>query len=300
MSRVINQGRESETSRAQHRMNGNTYFIDPHDERELARLQLQDNLFNEIIDLLPRQFVPFSGARVLDLACGPGGWLLRVAQAYPDLSVVGVDISPPMILYARAQAEARTLAAQFSIMDALKIPWNFPDQSFDVVNFRFVGQVFPVFHWERLLPECWRILRARGVIRYIEATHLNAPTSPSIQKLIRITYEGIYKAGLSFSPLEMANSPVLGAMLKQQGFEQILLSGYVADLSYGTPLHRPILDDLLTGQNLLQPFLIRLKVSTAEELSRLEEGLAREWLDERFSAHWHLCAVEVVKPEGRK
>ncbi len=30
---------------------------------------------------------------VLDLACGPGGWAIDVARAYPNIDVMGVDIS---------------------------------------------------------------------------------------------------------------------------------------------------------------------------------------------------------------
>src|SRR3954462_2124554 len=94
-----------------------TYFIDNNDDQELARLQLQDNLFNEIIDDLPSQFHPLDNARVLDLGCGPGGWVLKVAQIYPQLSLTGVDISPQMITYARAQAGVRDLSSQFRIMN---------------------------------------------------------------------------------------------------------------------------------------------------------------------------------------
>jgi ubiquinone/menaquinone biosynthesis C-methylase UbiE len=40
--------------------------------------------------------------RILDAACGPGGWALEVAFTYPEIEVVGFDISRAMIDYARS------------------------------------------------------------------------------------------------------------------------------------------------------------------------------------------------------
>ena len=44
---------------------------------------------------------------ILDVACGPGGWVLRVAREYPHIQVTGVDISERMVSYARSHAQAR-------------------------------------------------------------------------------------------------------------------------------------------------------------------------------------------------
>jgi len=35
--------------------------------------------------------------RVLDIACGPGGWALEVAREHPEIDVTGIDISESMI-----------------------------------------------------------------------------------------------------------------------------------------------------------------------------------------------------------
>src|SRR5260370_27314523 len=75
---------------------------------------------------------------VLDVACGPGGWALDLAQQYPDIQAVGVDIDEGMIEYANTMARASGLDnALFRVMDASK-PLDFPDGSFDLVNARFM------------------------------------------------------------------------------------------------------------------------------------------------------------------
>jgi ubiquinone/menaquinone biosynthesis C-methylase UbiE len=67
------------------------------------------------------------GARVLDVACGPGYFALDAASL--DFRPVGIDSSPDMLRTARARLEGR---AQFVQGDAEALP--FASASFDAVN----------------------------------------------------------------------------------------------------------------------------------------------------------------------
>src|SRR5437867_767681 len=124
--------------------NENTYVIDPESATEMARLMNQDRIITENMgSLLPEQLDLSNTRNILDVACGPGGWALNVASAYPDIEVVGVDISKPMIEYARAQAWSRGLEnVSFEVMSALE-PFTFPDNSFDGVNARLLVGFMP-------------------------------------------------------------------------------------------------------------------------------------------------------------
>jgi len=51
------------------------------------------------------------GARVVDIACGKGEFLLRLAAAY-EIRGLGIDISPSCVAEARRQLQARLPAAQ--------------------------------------------------------------------------------------------------------------------------------------------------------------------------------------------
>lgn len=85
----------------------NTYIMDAENAAEMARLTKQDRLMTKVMGgLLPDQ-IQFSAIYdVLDIACGPGGWVFDVARTYQQMQVVGVDISRLMIRYASAQARA--------------------------------------------------------------------------------------------------------------------------------------------------------------------------------------------------
>ena len=74
-----------------------------------------------------------SGARVLDIACGPGQQTLDLADLLPDATIAAVDNHPPFVEEANRRAAARGLAdrvrAQAGDMTALA----FAPSSFDLV-----------------------------------------------------------------------------------------------------------------------------------------------------------------------
>ncbi len=84
-----------------------------------------DRIAAEIASLAP------SGARVLDVGCGPGHLSMRLAGRH-GLDVTGVDLDPAML--ARATAHAARLSSHrpaFVAADAAALP--FDDTSFDLV-----------------------------------------------------------------------------------------------------------------------------------------------------------------------
>src|SRR5690606_14112455 len=71
--------------------------------------------------------------RVLDLACGTGGYARLLAQQVPAGEVLAVDLSIPRLEYAAARAQQEQLAnVRFMRADALQLP--LLDNSFDVIN----------------------------------------------------------------------------------------------------------------------------------------------------------------------
>src|SRR5260370_13305197 len=104
--------------------NPSTYVVqDRKNKKELTRLNLQDQVITAGMGgVLPEQADPTVFRRVLDVGCGPGGWIIEAAQTYPTMSLVGIDISQRMIKYARAQAEAHQVndRVEFHVIDGLR------------------------------------------------------------------------------------------------------------------------------------------------------------------------------------
>lgn len=100
--------------------------------------------------------IPATGY-VLDLGCGTGKLFKRLGKLYPDLTGVGLDLSPEMI----AQAEAKNMHGdrlRFTLGNAEAMP--FADNSFDVVfnTISFLHYPNP----EKVLAEVQRVLKPAG------------------------------------------------------------------------------------------------------------------------------------------
>lgn len=74
-----------------------------------------------------KKLIQKNATRVLDVGCASGWLTSRIAHVLPRAKVVGVDISPKMITYAKvAHPEVNFICA-----DAHKLP--FPNKSFDLI-----------------------------------------------------------------------------------------------------------------------------------------------------------------------
>src|SRR5260221_9408563 len=142
--------------------NPSQYMVeDRSSNAEMIRLMFQDNLITTGMGgPLSEQADPASLHRVLDIGCGPGGWILEAAFRYHHMSLTGIDISWRMIEYARAQAQSRGLTdgVEFLVMDALH-PLKFSNASFDLVNLRLGSSFLLLTDCPRLLAEVVRVTR---------------------------------------------------------------------------------------------------------------------------------------------
>src|SRR5271167_1274627 len=161
----------------------NTYILG-HTATEKVRLIEQDRHFNRAMSgLLPEQPDLSTIHRVLDVACGPGGWVLDLATESPDTEVVGVDIDTGMIEYATTMARASGLDnALFQVMDA-SAPLAFPDGSFDLVNGRFLVGFLTQAQWPTVIGEMVRVCCSRGIIRLTES-EWGGTNSPSYEQTL--------------------------------------------------------------------------------------------------------------------
>ncbi len=160
-----------------------TYVIDIESGAETARLMHQHRLVTGGMGgLFPEPLDVSQVQHFLDIACGPGDWVLDVAFEYPETEVIGIDLSRTMVEYARAQAGAQGLDnASFCVMDVLQ-PLAFPDDAFDLVNARFLCGFMPTTAWPTLIKECVRVSRPGGVICSTKAEN-GISTSPACEQI---------------------------------------------------------------------------------------------------------------------
>ncbi len=276
------------------------YFIDAENTAETARLMYQDRLTTEQMGGVLREQPPEKIKAlecVLDLACGPGGWVLDLAYASPNAQVIGVDVSANNIAYAKSQARVQGLDnARFQTMDILK-PLDFPDNSFDLVNARLLLGFMPKHAWVPLVRECQRILRPGGIMRMTEMSD-GSTNSLACNQLNAKVMKALFLTGQSFSPdgQSLGIAPMLGRFLLDTGYVSLDKVAVAVDASTHMDAHWQFYQNFKVLNRLLKPFLLQMKVVTSEEFEHLYEQALEEIESDAFCAMNFILTVWGEKP----
>jgi ubiquinone/menaquinone biosynthesis C-methylase UbiE len=278
----------------------NTYFIDIEEPAETARLMFQDRLLSKAMGgVLPEYPDPSAIRTILDIACGPGGWALDAAFAYPHCNVTGIDINPQMIAYANAQARTQQLSnASFAKMNVLE-PLDFSENSFDVVNLRLLTGFMSKSAWPKLFQECLRITCPGGMIRTTEWDEPGTTNSAAYEQLNRRAFQALQRAGHTFSPdgRHYGITAVLGRLLREAGYRDIQQRAHVIDFSAGMEAHESWFQNITVGFQLVKPFMIKHQVITPEEFEDLYQQMLIDMYSEHFCGVVFLLTLWGKKPE---
>jgi SAM-dependent methyltransferase len=206
---------------------------------------------------------PEPGERVLDVGCGNGAVALAVsALVAPGGSVMGLDISGPMLAYARRRAEqAQTASVSFRRGDAQVYP--LPPASFDAAVSRFGVMFFddPVAAfanigralrpggriaftcWRDLTVNDWLMVPAGAALQYVPMPDLGQPGAPG--------------------PFSLADPERVDQVLRGAAFAQVALEEVVRPMPMGSSV-----DDVLAfmrGTEMAQVLMAGVDPGTAEQ-----------------------------------
>lgn len=150
---------------------------------ECDRLEKQSLLFGH--DRAFDMVAPKPGTRILDAGCG-SGWLSRlIAQRMPDCQVIGVDINPAYVAFARQRAsEAGLDNLTYHIGTLTDLP--FDDGTFDTI-FSLMVLIF-LQNRQDAISEMARVARPGGRVIAMQqgiAMQLNYPPEPELESHIR-------------------------------------------------------------------------------------------------------------------
>ncbi len=276
----------------------NAYVIDIEQAAETARLIEQDKLFTGATGgLFPEQPDLSQTETLLDIGCGPGGWTLDVAYAYPDINVVGIDINPTMIDYGFAQANSQGLQnVSFEIMDARK-PLAFPANSFDLINARFIIGFMDRASWPVLLDECRRILKPGGLLRLTEG-EVVITNSAAFDQLESFLYQALAKQGRSFSATgrSFGITHMFSTLLRNAGFEKIDKQPFLFDGSCGTEAYYNTTKNAELTFALLKPYIIKSGLAEEAEYDKLYQTMLIDMLEDMFIVNTFGLIAWGVKP----
>jgi len=238
----------------------NTYIFDADSTTELARLINQERMTTQAMG------GPLSGIsdpevlrNILDLGCGPGGWVLDVAFALSEAEVEGVDISRAMVNYANARARTQQRPnASFGMMDITQHS-DLPDASYDLVNARFLAAVLKREAWPFFFKECHRILRPGGLLRLTETAEFGQTTSEAVDQLLILTRYALYQLGYGFTSEQGLNMlPMLLSYYQQQRYQNIQVKASAIHYSADTEAWADMFHNLDIINQQMRPLLLKL------------------------------------------
>ncbi|CAG8523923.1 12871_t:CDS:2 [Funneliformis mosseae] len=167
-----------------------TYFF-PNDDEEGNEICMNYSFFNKSNFSSPMHEKLMNGnAKVLDLGCGTGRWLLDMAEDYPDSTFVGVDISP--FFPDSNETPPNVGFLQCNVNDGLP----FPDSTFDFVCQRNMITSVTINEWESFVKEMIRVVKPGGYIEMFEMELINENSSPEFKCIEDLIELGLESTGI--------------------------------------------------------------------------------------------------------
>lgn len=128
------------------------------------RVHVLERALADLLRLMPQRHPGFE--LVVDVGCGSGYSLPRLAQLFSPRELVGVDIDPNMLDVARANAQRAGVAVRLVQAPTSHMP--LPDGSVDLL---FCHQTFHhLVEQEHALREFMRVLKPGGMLLFAEST----------------------------------------------------------------------------------------------------------------------------------
>ncbi len=106
--------------------------------------------------------------RILDLGCGTGSTTLMLKQAFPQAEVIGLDLSPYMLVRAEHKSKTAGLNIQWRHGDAEQT--GFPDATFDLVTASLLFHETPPKVSQSILRESFRLLTVGGEVLILDGS----------------------------------------------------------------------------------------------------------------------------------
>lgn len=159
--------------------------------------------------------------RILDLGCGTGTTTLMLKHRFPDAEVVGLDLSPQMLVMADYKAQAAAVDVAFRHGNAMAT--GLPAASFDVVCATLLLHETPPAVAKTILSEAFRLLTPGGQMLVLDGNQRTLRTADWLSTIFEEPFIRDYGQGN------------VDAWLGYAGFEQVRTEDvfWLNQLSYG-------------------------------------------------------------------
>jgi len=189
-----------------------TYHL-PNDIQEMDRLELQHLIWIEILGgrhhLAPLEQSHLTHA--LDVGTGTGNWAIEFANLYPEVKVIGTDLSP-------IQPDWVPSNCEFFVDDAAE-EWNFHER-FDYVHGRAL--VLGIANWDHFVGQAYKVLQPGGFLELQELSiPLDSPDGSVTESTALWTWGQKVREACAKLSIDTMAATKLAERMKSQGFEKV-------------------------------------------------------------------------------
>lgn len=164
--------------------------------------------------------------KILDLGCGTGSTTLMLKQAFPEALVIGLDLSPYMLVV--ADYKARQVELEIGWKHGSAETTGLEADSFDLVTASFLLHETPPNISQLILQECFRLIKPGGQLIILDGNQKKLRHADWLIKIFQEPYSKVYAAGS------------VDDWMKTAGFERVQTKyvGWISQITCGI---KPIL-----------------------------------------------------------
>lgn len=140
--------------------------------------------------------------RILDLGCGTGSTTLLLKQKFPQAEVIGLDLSPYMLVVAEHKSQQAGLEVQWQHGKAEET--SFPQSSFDLITATLLFHETPPTIAQTILQEAMRLLSVGGEIVILDGNQAMLRQTSWLTQIFEEPYIQAYAAGDTASWMKAA------------------------------------------------------------------------------------------------
>jgi ubiquinone/menaquinone biosynthesis C-methylase UbiE len=131
--------------------------------------------------------------KILDLGCGTGSTTLMLKQAFPQAAVIGLDLSPYMLVVADYKAQQAGLNIQWQ--HGLAENTGLEEASFDLITASFLLHETPPKISQLILQEGFRLIQPGGQLIILDGNQRRLRHADWLIKIFQEPYSKVYAAG---------------------------------------------------------------------------------------------------------
>ena len=146
--------------------------------------------------------------KILDLGCGTGSTTIMLKQGFPDAEVIGLDLSPQMLVM--SEYKAQQLGLKIEWIHGIAETTKFADGEFDVVTASLLFHEIPPNISQAVLKEAYRLLKPGGQVIILDGHQKTLRNTTWLSDIFEEPYIKEYAAGS------------VDAWLGQAGFDRVL------------------------------------------------------------------------------